>query len=44
MESAIAKLSDKEFDSLIHNLVMANKRDDKELKEKLKPIGVEFET
>ncbi|GED61421.1 hypothetical protein ABER61_27920 [Brevibacillus formosus] len=44
LESAIAKLSDKEFDSFIHNLVMANKGDDKELKDKLKPIGVELET
>ncbi|MDC0764262.1 hypothetical protein POF51_26435 [Brevibacillus sp. AG] len=44
LETAIAKLSDKEFDSFINNLVQANKGTDKELKEKLKPIGVEFET
>ncbi|MBY0052857.1 hypothetical protein H7K32_14465, partial [Brevibacillus agri] len=44
LKSAIANLSDEEFDSFVHNLVMQNNGTDEELSDKLKPLGVELET
>ncbi|KZE50516.1 hypothetical protein AV540_13060 [Brevibacillus parabrevis] len=44
LESAIANLSDEDFDSFIHDLVMGNHGDDEDLSEKLKPLGVELDT
>lgn len=44
LESAIANLSDEEFDSFIHSLVMKNNGGSTELSDKLEPLGVELET
>ncbi|MED4568541.1 hypothetical protein P9302_03480 [Brevibacillus agri] len=44
LKSAIANLSDEEFDAFVHNLVMQNNGTDEELSDKLKPLGVELET